>query len=76
MVETFDDILEELADMFGVYGAEVRNEWIIKMRRRIERAIKIEELLGNEKALVKNVLKNMPIIDDPAISEALADLEN
>lgn len=75
MIETFDDILEELADMFGVYGAEIRNGWILKMRRRIERAIKIEELLSNEKALVKNVLKNMPVIDDPAISEALADLE-
>jgi len=38
-IETFDDILEELADNFGVYGAEVRNAWILKMRTRIERAV-------------------------------------
>jgi len=75
MIETFSDILEELADMFGVYGAEIRNDWIIKMRRRIEIAIKIEGLLSNEKARIPYVLKHMPIIDDPAISEALADLD-
>ena len=75
MIETFNDILEELADMFGVYGAEIRNNWVIKMRRRIEIAIKVEELMSNEKAKASYVLKHMPIIDDPAISEALADLE-
>ena len=75
MVETFDDVLEELADTFGVYGAEIRRDWIIKMRRRIERAIKIEELLSDERARIPYVLKHIPVIDDPQIHEALADLE-
>ena len=74
-VETFDDILEELADMFGVYGAEARNVWVIRMRSRIEAAIAIEKYLLNERASLKATLERIPIIDDHIISEALADIE-
>ena len=56
MIETFDDILEELADTFGVYGAEVRNVWIIKMRERIGLAINIERLIsGSSGEIVKDL---------------------
>jgi len=55
MIETFDDILEELADMFGVYGAEIRNSWIIKLQKRIELAISIERLLSVDGEVEKDL---------------------
>ena len=56
MVETLDDIIEELADQVGIYGAGPENDthrkncgcricFTVSLRDRIERAMEVESKL-------------------------------
>ena len=56
MVETLDDVIEQLADWIGVYGAHdeqctpkkmCRCCWTALMRERIERAIEVDRKLAS-----------------------------
>ena len=57
MIETLDDIIEELADQVGVYGAGPENDdhpekcecricFTVGLRDRIERAVEVEAKLA------------------------------
>ena len=46
-LEELDDIVEELADKLGIYGAETRSYWVSELIHRIREAIKLEEKLRN-----------------------------
>ena len=57
MIETLDDIIEELADQLGVYGAGPEDDdhsvkcdcricFTTNLRDRIERAIEVEQKLA------------------------------
>lgn len=45
-IETLDDIVEELADKFGIYGVEIRNEFTENWKQRVRRACDVERRLG------------------------------
>lgn len=49
-VELLDDVVEEMADRCGVYGAEERSEWVSTYKARIRKAVRSERLLYGTRA--------------------------
>lgn len=63
MIETLDDILDELADMAGVYGAHSETEsrhcrscWVSEYYGRIKDAVNVEIKLGTWVILLAAIL--------------------
>lgn len=44
-IETLEDIVEDLANQLGIYGAERRSPWTSDLDRRIRRSIQIEQAI-------------------------------
>lgn len=45
MIETLDDIIEELANQIGIYGAERRSPWTSSLASRIRTALDVDNAL-------------------------------
>lgn len=44
-IQTLDDIVENLADSIGVYGADERSRWVSALKTEIRDAVEIEKKL-------------------------------
>jgi hypothetical protein len=54
MIETLDDIIEDLANQAGVYGADRRSCWVATVKGRIEAAVEIESRLTALAAVLRS----------------------
>jgi hypothetical protein len=50
-IETLDDIVEQLADEFGIYGADRRPCWVSGLTARIRETVETEAALSVGRAI-------------------------
>ena len=43
-IRTLDDIIEELADLIGIYGVD-RSHWTANLKEQIRDAVEVEEVI-------------------------------